>query len=55
MQTKIEGNKIGCSKSFSEATPEEIERARKHGWDVEVMAVNRGSILLRRFKNGQSV
>ena len=36
MQTKMEGNKIGFSKSFDEATPEVIDRAEKHGWEVEV-------------------
>lgn len=36
MQTTINGNKIGFSKSFDEATPEAIGRAEIHGWEVEV-------------------
>ena len=36
MQTTIDGNRIGFSKSFDEATPDAIDRAEKHGWDVEV-------------------
>lgn len=36
MQTTIDGNRIGFSKSFSEATPETIEQADKHGWEVDI-------------------
>ena len=35
-QTTMEGNRMIFSKSFSEATPEIIEQAGKHGWRVEV-------------------
>ena len=48
MQTTINGNKIGFSKSFDEATPEVIGRAERYGWDVEVNGGEQMVFLVRR-------
>lgn len=36
MQTSINGNRIGFSKTFDEVAPETMDRASENGWEIEV-------------------